>query len=124
MLTTAHHPRALAILLYAVAALYFGVHFVAVVSGLRGLEPATAATYFGQAQWLLGLWAILVFAAVALGVCAWRFERFTPPRQRAIVIASCLVGAFAAIAFEWWNAFYFLLSAYVLSTSTRNHSHA
>ena len=114
----------MAILLYVFAALYFGIHFAGVASGLRGLDATAEATYFADARWLLGLWAFLVFAAVALGFARGVSKQLTQSRQRSVVIASCIAGLLAAIAFEWWNALYFLLAAYVLAASTRTQSHA
>ena len=124
MLRYLNHPRALAILLYIFAGLYFGVHFVMVASGAGGLGPANRRALLDEAQWLLSLWASLVIAAVALSICVWRFEGFGRPFQRSVVVISCIVGVVAAVGFEWWNALYFLLPAYVLAMSSRSQSHA
>src|SRR6266567_2530908 len=124
MLRYLNHPRALAILLYIFAGLYFGVHFVMVASGAGGLGPANQRALLDEAQWLLSLWASLVIAAVALSICAWRFEGLSRPFQRGVVVISCIVGVLAAVGFEWWNALYFLLPAYVLAMSSRSQSHA
>lgn len=123
LLTYARHAR-LAALLYAIAAFYFGIQLAMVVSGLRGIDRTMTVISLPNAPWLFGLWTFLVVASLALCLCAWHFERLRPPGQRLVVVASCIAGIVAAVAFDWWNVLYFLLPTCVLAASAQSPSHA
>ena len=118
------HIRAIAALLYAVAAVLSAVSLWSVVSEALGFDEVNRDFLLLEMRPVLLVWLLVCCAGILFAVLSLRYSALSVPRRRAMLAASCSVAVIAGFWLEWWQSLYFLCPVFLLAFAFRQATRA